>query len=221
MDIHHIKTLNKTQLLGLFNSKDINDRNEKRGYFSDVFYDFSHWPLNSIRDFWLIRRVNRMRLTNFCFGNGLSLNVLYEMIEFYHENNSDNQRRLGEMVVLWDRLKKNEVPDYYFYSMELGFEMYFNGKKRVNGQPGNHVQMGNLFNTVDQSGSGAYTHLSPAAFERKVREEVASREDQKHSERQELIRRSARKKQERREKTLEFLKLKSVEDFFIDDVDED
>lgn len=106
MDIQHIKTLNRTQILGLFNSKDTADRNEKREYFSDVFYDFSHWPVHSLRDFWLYRRVNRMRLTNFCFGNGLSVNVFCEMIDFYHENNSDNQRRLGEMLLLWDRLKK-------------------------------------------------------------------------------------------------------------------
>lgn len=162
-----------------------------------------------------------MRLTNFCFGNGLSLNVFCEMIHFYHENNVDNQRRLGEMVALWDRLKKNEVPDYYFFSMELGFEMYFNGRKRVNGQPAGHVQMGRLFNTVDQSGDGAYTHLSAAAFERKVREEMAYREHQKNKERQELIARAARKRELRHKKAFEFLKLKSVEDFFIDDVDED
>lgn len=103
--------------------------------------------------------------------------------------------------------------------MEFGFEMYFNGRKRVNGQPADHVQKGNSFNAVDQTGAYAYTHLSSAAFERNVREEMAYREEIKNKEHQELIARAARKKEERHRKAFVFLKLKSTEDF--DDVEEE
>lgn len=213
MDINHLKSLNKTQLLGLFNNKDLVNKNEKREFFSEVFYDFTHWPMISLRDFWLIRRISRMRITNFCFGNGLSLKVFIEMIEFYHENNADNQRRLGEMILLWERLKLKQVPDYYYYSIDFGFEIYFSGRKRVNGQPAGKVRMGRLFNTLEQNDENEY--LSPAAYERNVRIEMAYHEQQRLMERQELIRRAEKKIKV--QKALSYLKLKSVDDLFSDD----
>lgn len=84
MDLQQVKVLNKDQLLSLFKEKDLVDNAEKRNHFNSVFYDFEVWPENNLRDFWLIRYMNRMRLTNFGYGNGLSKHALLEMLSFYH-----------------------------------------------------------------------------------------------------------------------------------------
>lgn len=97
MEISIIGSLNKNQLLNLFNEKDLKDKNKNREHFSDVFHDSCEWPIHSLRDFWLIRRVNRMRLTNFCFGNGLNLETLLQILSFYHTKSNDNSRRFGEI----------------------------------------------------------------------------------------------------------------------------
>lgn len=149
--VSRVLVLQKEQLLNLFALKDSSDKNQKHELFSDVFYDFSQWPINPIRDFWLLRHVNRIRITNFCFGNGLRLDTFVEMIIFYHEPSTDNSRGITEMTLLWERLKNGIVPHCYYFLIEMKFEVYFGGQKRQNGQSAGPVVLGNFFNSVDQS----------------------------------------------------------------------
>lgn len=219
MKVSYINSLQKDQLLNLFALKDSSDKNEKREFFSDVFYDFSLWPISAIREFWLIRHVNRMRITNFCFGNGLSLHTFIEMIVFYHEPITDNSRRITEMTLLWDRLKNGIAPHYYYYNMEMKFEIYFGGQKRRNGQPAGPVALGNLFNSVDQSWDDETFFMKPQQYAQLVRSRVEHAEKLKYEELQALIKRGERRKQIN--KSLQFLKLKSVHDLLTDSEDSD
>lgn len=219
MNVNYIKTLQKDQLLNLFTQKDSGDNKVKRHFFSDVFYDFSLWPINSIRDFWLLRHVNRMRITNFCFGNGLSLHTFIEMIVFYHGPSTDNSRRITEMTLLWDRLKNGIVPHYYYYNMEMKFDIYFGGQKRQNGQPAGPVVVGNLFNSLDQSRDDGTFFMKPRQYAELVKSRVEHAEHLKYEERQAPIKRGERRKQI--EKSLQFLKLESVHDLLTDSEDSD
>lgn len=91
-----------------------------------------------------------MRLTNYFYGNGGTLNVLVEMIEFYHKNNEENHKRINEIKALWVRLQKEKPTNYYYYSMHHRCEIYFDGRKRINGQPGGYIHEGNMYNTKMQ-----------------------------------------------------------------------
>lgn len=211
MDVRKINTFSKDQLLELFKKKDSSDNNKSRDFYSSIFYDFSLWPINTLRDFWLIRYPNRMRLTNFCFGNGLCLEMLIEMLNFYHDPNSDNQQRINEIIALWTRLQNNDVSDYYYYyNMDLKIDLFFNGQKRLNGKPAGIVDTGKMFNSQGPHERSEY--LKPLQFAKKVRESIERNQELNYMARQELIKRGQRRI--RINKALKFLKLKSVDDLF-------
>lgn len=129
-----VQSMKKEELLQLFDSKDATDRTQ-RFHFSSAFYDVSVWPVENIRDYWMVRYLNRMRLTNFFFGNEAPWGLLLEMFSFYHNKTMDKERWIEEMRALWHRLGTKSVPHYYYYSMNYGFQIYFDGRKHVNGQP--------------------------------------------------------------------------------------
>lgn len=214
MELQVVNGLNKSQLLNLFDEKDIGDKNKKRDFFSDVFYDFATWPKNYLQDFWLIRRVNRMRITNFCFGNGLNIETLREMLEFYHSQNADNRRRINEIIMLWDRLVNNMVPHYYYYNMQLGFEIYFGGQRRKNGKPAGEVNFNQTFRAENLCDVNVFD--KPKVFEIKVRNRIIHSENERWNARQELLKKAEKKKDFK--ETLKYLKLNSIEDLFIDNI---
>lgn len=207
MDPKIVNVLNKIQLLSLFNEKDSSDKKNNREHFESVFYAPQTWPMQSIRDFWMIRYINRMRVTNFFFGNGAPLEVLIEMLSFYHTTSHENDQRFEQIKALWIRLTQANLPDYYYFSMHYGFELYLDGRKRTNGQPGEMVSAGNMFNTQEQHAENKY--ISAKENEALIRNRVAIMENERWEERQKLLE-SKRSLQS----VLDYLKLKSIDDLF-------
>lgn len=56
-----------------------------------------------------------------------------------HTHSDQNIHRWKEISDLWNRLKNEMLPHYYYFSMHFGFEIYFDGNKRVHGKPGGAV----------------------------------------------------------------------------------
>lgn len=210
MEITAIKSLNKSQLLDLFNKKDSIDKNKNRELFSDVFYDFSEWPINSLRDFWLIRRVNRLRLTNFSFGNGLSLKMLLEMLTFYHIKCDNNFRRFNEISDIWKRIQENLPAHYYYFNLQLGLEMFFDGRKRKDGKPAELIRINEKY--APQFENNYSTYCKPHVYANLVKRRVLEAEIQRYKSRKLLILEIERQKKFK--KALEFLKLNSVDELF-------
>lgn len=212
MDVKNVGNLNKEQLLYLFHKKDFSNKGEKREFFSSVFYDFIAWPSASLRDFWLLRYVNRLRLTNFCYGNGMNQGTLLDMLSFYHTHNDDNIRRWKEISDLWNRLQNEILPDYYYFSMHYGFEIYFTGNKRVNGKPAGPVVEGPMFNS--QSRKEPTLYLKPKMYEKMVREQVIEAENEKAMERKKIRENleKARKESIKQKEVLMHLQLNSIDE---------
>lgn len=219
MDLQAVKNLSKEQLLHLFHDKDLVDNEAKRNHFNSVFYDFEVWPEYSLRDFWLIRYMNRMRLTNFAYGNGLSKYSLLEMLSFYHVHSNDNIHRWKEISDLMDRLVNETPQEYYYYSIHYGFEVYFNGQKRMNGKPAGYVIDGKQFASTMLDEPRHY--LKPKAYELLVRSRVLRNEMHRDLERKKLIARGEFKKKQKQMKGLQFLKLKTIDELFTDGSDSD
>lgn len=220
MNIKEVENLTKSDLLNIFEKNNASANGIMKKYVGDVFYDFSRWPEQSLRDFWLIRRMHRLRLTNFCFGNGISPDVFFDIVQFYHDTNDDNKRRIREMKDLWQRLIDGPPSQYYFYSMELGFEIYFNNERRKYGCPAGQVQFGNLFRSVDADQS------SPSNFREeirtlgdRIRADIAEFQNKNAEHRQQLFRRC----KERTEifKHLKIKSLKGITDLFLDDEEDE
>lgn len=210
MDIPPISRLGKSELLLIFEKKDKSDNGSKRALFSDVFYDFSVWPDNSLRDFWLLRYNNRMRLTNFCYGNGLNVTTLVDMIEFYHERNDENLHRLCEIRILWERLATNNFAQYYYFSIHYGIEIYFNGQVRKNGRPSGQVIDGPLFKSVQFPQPASF--LNCQQYEAEVRRRVEVAGNEKYQKRMKMIEEGHKKNKFK--KVLQYLKLESIDDLF-------
>lgn len=197
-----------------FDEKDKTDSNSNRNHYQSVFYDFSTYPIQNITDFWLIRYINRMRLTIFFYGNGGTLNVLVEMLEFYHNNNEDNYRRINEIKTLWVRILKENLPNYYYYSMHHRCEIYFDGRTRINGQPGGYIHEANLYNTQIQQST--YKYITPKENEKLIRARVAACESEKSLKRmlkrKEILKKSIEEyEHKRRKKLLAEQKIKKME----------
>lgn len=214
-----MKNLSKVQLLSLFQEKDLLDNGSKRNHFNSVFYDFEVWPQNYLRDFWLIRYINRMRLTNFGYGNGLNKHSLLEMLSFYHVHSNDNIRRWKEISDLWDRLVNETPQEYYYFSIHYGFDVYFDGKKRMNGKPAGYVIDGKQYASTMLDEPRHY--LKPKDYELLVRSRVLRNEIERDNERKALIKRAEFKKKFKEMKGLQFLKLNSIDELFTDDSDSD
>lgn len=210
MDFLSSSRLSKSKLLFIFEIKDKSDKGFKRDFLSDVFYDFSVWPVNSLRDFWLLRYNNRMRLTNYCYGNGLSLDTLVEMIEFYHEHNDNNRRRLCEIRILWERLAVSNFSQYYYFSMHYGIEIYFDGQIRKNGRPAGPVIDGPFFKSVQYPQPTGL--MTCQQYEAEVRRRVEVAEDEKFQTRMKII--EDGQKNNKFKKVLQYLQLSSIDDLF-------
>lgn len=180
----NVQSLNLYQILDLFNKKDLVNNGAKREFFSNVFYDFNVWPIASLRDFWMLKYVNRLRLTNFCFGNGMSHETLLEMLTFYHTHSDQNIHRWKEISELWNRLKNEMLPHYYYFSMHFGFEIYFDGNKRVHRKPAGPVVDGPMYNSPSQTESTFF--CKPKVYEMIVRNRVIAAENESAMQRKKL-----------------------------------
>lgn len=223
MDIQYVNNLSKSALLNLFDKHDKTDEGFTRNYLTDVFYDFNFWPFFCLKDFWLLRRVNRLQLTNFCFGNGMMLETLIELISFYHNNNGDNKRRMREITDLWKRLIDDPPNSYYFYSMEINHNMYFNGRIRINNYPGNPVVMGCMFRTHDQEIQLNFKE-EIRTLQQRVQNRVQEYEEKDFEYRRNLAERAILKDLHKsaidvvhdveKERMLSYLKLNSIDELF-------
>lgn len=215
MAVRIFEKLNKEQLLELFHKKDLLNNGEKREFFSSVFYDFTVWPIASLRDFWLLRYVNRLRLTNFCYGNGMNQGTLLDMLSFYHTHDDNNIRRGKEISDLWIRLQNEVLPYYYYFSIHYGFEIYFTGNKRVNGKSAGPVVDGPMFKSQSQVKPTFY--LKPKMYEKVVRNQVIEAENEKAM-RRKRIRENLEKCRQESKKRKEILKLLELNS--VDEIDE-
>lgn len=188
------------------------DNGVKREFFSSVFYDFDVWPIASLRDFWMLKYVNRLRLTNFCFGNGMNQETLLEMLRFYHTHSDDNIHRWKEVTDLWNRSQNEKLPHYYYYSMHFGFEIYFDGNKRVKKKPGGPVVDGPMYNSPSQMESTFF--CKPKIYEKIVRSRVIAAESERAMERKKMHEKieETRKESKNETEALRQLQVNSLEE---------
>lgn len=226
MDQVLINSSSKTDLLNLFKMKDITDNGATRDFLSDVFYDFEHWPVTVLRDFFLIKHVNRMRITNFCYGNGMSPYIFEIVMTFYHEKISENQNRLKEMKILWKRLEEQCPAHYYYYSMELKSEIYFDNRLRQNSKKGTIHVMRHMFNTSESCTPNDYYFENIHNLTYNIKRNILRLQEERSKARRKIIKEAAKKKKikmaaiknedEKTEYALAYLKLESIDDLFSD-----
>lgn len=186
--------LDKVALLNLSKIKDESDNCATREFLSDVFYEFEYWPISVLRDFWLIRRVNRMRITNFCFGNGMSPYAFENIMSFYHNKTSENQHRFKEMKDLWKRLEKQLPSNYYYYSMELKNEIYFDNRLRRSGQPVQMQTTENMYNQQNPCATDDYYFENIYNLTYNVQINIVRLQEEKYEYRKNILKRAKEKK---------------------------
>lgn len=132
------------------------------------------------------------------------------MLNFYHTRSDDNFRCFGEISVIWKRLEENLPAHYYYFNMQLGIEMFFDGQKRKNRKPAGLICIHEKYDPQFENNYSIY--CKPHVYANIVKRRVSEAETQRYNARQKLKVEAERK--HKFKTALKFLKLNSIDELF-------
>lgn len=117
-------------------------KSKKNPTIIDSFFQIEHWPHYIVLLFFenITKYHNHHKIISFFFGNGLSRDQTKDFIMCFHKGLS--KLELDHLLSLYDTLTNSihkTIPNwnhyytkYYYYSMILGHEIFFDGYLRIN-----------------------------------------------------------------------------------------